>query len=59
MTGPRKVISVARAAELTDIAEATWYAWAAKGREGVPQSFKLAGRRVLFEDEGPRHRSGP
>lgn len=47
----RKVISVADAARLTTIAESTWYAWAARHRSDVPQSFKLAGRRVLFEDE--------
>ena len=48
---PRKVISIARASELTTIAESTWYDWASRGRQDVPQSFKLAGRRVLFEDE--------
>lgn len=47
----RKVISIADASRLTTIAEATWYSWAKRGRSDVPRSFKLAGRRVLFEDE--------
>lgn len=48
---PRKVISIADASRLTTIAEATWYSWAKRRRADVPQSFKLAGRRVLFEDD--------